>query len=76
MKIHIPEMGTWESIGTPETSKSDRRGQNTSYWKVLYTIRKLLKFRCLKWAHMTHLDIFSTNYGKKKGRESNCQFDS
>jgi hypothetical protein len=25
---------------------------------------------------MNHLDICSTNYDKKKGRESNCQFDS
>jgi hypothetical protein len=26
---HTPKMGTWESTGTPETSKFDRRGQNT-----------------------------------------------
>jgi len=25
---------------------------------------------------MNHLDIYSTSYGKKKGRESNWQFDS
>jgi hypothetical protein len=25
---------------------------------------------------MSHLDICSMSYGKKKGRESNCQFDS
>jgi len=35
-----------------------------------------LKFRCLKWARMTRLDIYNTTYGKKKGRESNWQFDS
>jgi hypothetical protein len=34
-----------------------------------------LKCRCLKWARMTHLDIFNTSYGKKKGQESNWQFD-
>jgi hypothetical protein len=28
--IHTPEMGTWESSGTPENSKFDCRGQNTS----------------------------------------------
>jgi len=27
-------------------------------------------------AYMGHLDIYSTSYGKKKGQESNCQFDS
>jgi hypothetical protein len=35
-----------------------------------------LKCRCLKWARITHLDICSTSYGQKKGRESNWQFDS
>jgi hypothetical protein len=42
----------------------------------LYHWKKLLERRCLKWAHMTHLDTFNTSYGYKKGRESNWQFDS
>jgi len=29
-----------------------------------------------KMDHMTHLDIWNTSYGQKKGRESNWQFDS
>jgi hypothetical protein len=29
-EIHTPEMGTWESFGTPEILEFDRRGQNTS----------------------------------------------
>jgi hypothetical protein len=44
--------------------------------KVLHTIGKLLKCRCLKWAYMTHLHIWNTSYGQKKGWESNRQFDS
>ncbi len=28
--IHTLEMGTWESSGTPKTSKFNYRGQNTS----------------------------------------------
>jgi len=32
-------------------------------WRVLYIIGNLLKCRCLKWAHMTHLDIWNTSYG-------------
>jgi hypothetical protein len=74
--IHTPEMGTWEPTGTPETSEFDCRGQNTSHWGVICVIVKLLKRRCQKWARMSHLDICSTSYGKKKGRESNWQFDS
>jgi hypothetical protein len=44
-------------------------------WRIIYTIGKLLKRRCLKWARITHLDIWNTSYGQKKGRESNWQFD-
>jgi hypothetical protein len=75
-EIPTPEMGTWESSGTPEILEFDCRGQNASHWGVLYIIGKLLKCRCWKWPHMGHLDIFSTSYGKKKGWESNWQFDS
>jgi hypothetical protein len=74
-ETHTPEMGTWESSGTPKISEYDCRGQNTSHWGVLNIIGKLLKCRCLKWARMNHLDICSTSYGKKEGKESNWQFD-
>jgi hypothetical protein len=73
---HTLGMGTWESIGTPKTSEFDCRGQNTSHCGVLHITGKLLKRRCRKWARMNHLDIYSTSYAKKKGRESNWQFDS
>jgi hypothetical protein len=43
---------------------------------VFYIIGKLLERRCLKWAFIVHLDIWNTSYGQKKGRKSNCQFDS
>jgi hypothetical protein len=75
-ETHIPEMGTWESTKTPKTSEFDFRGQNTSHWGVFYIIGKLSKRRCRNWAHMSYLDICSTSYGKKKGRELNWQFDS
>jgi hypothetical protein len=75
-ETHTPEMGTWESSGTPETSKFDCKGQNTLHWGIFYIIRKLSKCTCRKWTRMSHLDIFSTSYGKMKGRESNWQFDS
>jgi len=71
---HTLENGTWESSETPE--KRDYKGQNTLHWGVFYTIGKFLKCRCPKWPCMSHLDICNTSYGRKKGRESNCQFDS
>jgi hypothetical protein len=73
---HIPEMGTWESSETPKTSEFNCKGQNTSPWSVLHFIVNLLNCKCRKWPRMNHLDIYSTSYGKKKGRESNWQFDS
>jgi hypothetical protein len=75
-ETHTPEMGTWESSETPETSEFDCRGQNISHWGFLYIIGKLLKFKCRKWPRMGHLDIYITSYGKKKGWELNWQFDS
>jgi hypothetical protein len=73
---HIPEMGTWKSSWTPKISELNYKGQNTLPWGILHVIRKILKCRCRKWPCMSHLDIFSTKYCKKKGRESNWQFDS
>jgi hypothetical protein len=39
------------------------------HWKAFGT-------KSLKWVYMTHLNTWNTSYGQKKGRESNCQFDS
>jgi hypothetical protein len=75
-EIHTFEMGIWECFGTPEILEFDCRSQNTLNWGVLYIIGKLSTCRCRKWARMSHLDIYSTSYGKKKGWESNWQFDS
>ncbi len=73
---HTPEMGTWESFRTPKNLEFDCRCQNTLPWGILHVIGKLLKCRCRKWPPMSHLDICNTSYGKKKGQESNWQFDS
>jgi hypothetical protein len=75
-EIHTPKSGNLESSGTPATSELDCRNQNTSSWCALYTVGKALKCRCRKWSRMSHLDIYNTSYGRKKGRESNRQFDS
>jgi len=65
-----------ESWWTSKISESDCRGQTSMSCDVPYIIGKLLKLRCLKWARIAHLNIWNTSYGQKKGRESNCQFDS
>ncbi len=75
-ETHIPKVGDWESFGTPECLEFDNKGQNTSPSSVLGVIEKVLKCGCPKWPRIGHLDICSPSYGQKKGRESNCQFDS
>ncbi len=65
-----------KSFGTPECLELDKKAQNTSHWGVLGVIGKVLKRRCRKWPRIGHLDICSPSYGRKKGRESNWQFDS
>ncbi len=71
-----PKSGNLESSGTSETSELDCKGPNTLPWGVLYIVGKVLKCRCRKWPCMNHSDICNTSYGRKKGRESNRQFDS
>jgi hypothetical protein len=76
MQLTFPKVEDLESSETFKNSEDDLRGQIFSYWCVLYINGKVLKRRCPKWPRMGHLDICSPSYGQKKGRESNCQFDS
>ncbi len=50
-------LGELESIRTPKSLRSNCKGQNPLDWRVFYTIGKILKLKCQKWAHITHLDI-------------------
>jgi hypothetical protein len=72
-QLPLWEMESWWTL---ETSESDCKGQTSISCGILYIIGKLLKRRCLKWARIVHLNIWNISYDQKKGRESNCQFDS
>jgi hypothetical protein len=50
------QFGNWSPNGLPNLQRAIV-GVNLLNWRVLYTIGKLLKFRCLKWAVMIHLGI-------------------
>ncbi len=67
-ETHTPEIRTWESSETPETLVFNYRGQKTSPRGVLYSIGKLLKFRCLKWPCMDHLDISAQVMAKRRAK--------
>ncbi len=74
-----PTLGkSWdlESSGTPECSELGSKEKNTSPWCVRGVIGKVLKRRYRKCPRIGNSDICSPSYGQKKGRESNCQFDS
>jgi hypothetical protein len=75
-ETHTPKSGNLESFGTPKNLELDCKGQNTSHWYVIYIVGKVLQCRCPKWPCISHSNICNTNYGRKKGRESNWQFDS
>jgi hypothetical protein len=72
----LGKVGDLESSRTSECLELDSKSQNTSQWGVLGVIGKVLKRRYRKWPRIGYLDICSPSYGQKKGRESNCQFDS
>jgi hypothetical protein len=76
VKPNTPKVGDLESSGTPECLEFYSKAQNTLHWGVLGVIEKVLKCKYRKWPRSGHLDICSPNYGQKKGRESNWQFDS
>jgi hypothetical protein len=79
MNPHTPKGASTLGVGVLMDSqifKKRSQGSKPIGLKVFYIIRKLLKLKCLKWGRMTHLDIWNTSYGQKKGWESNWQFDS
>jgi hypothetical protein len=65
-----------ESQWTPESLKNNLRNKKSLDWGLPYTIEIFLRHRCLKRGRIIHLTIYNTSYGRKKGRESKCQFDS
>ncbi len=67
-ETHTPKSGNLESSGTLVTSELNCRGQNTSPWNVFYSVGKALKCRCQKCPCMSQSNIYSTSYGRKKGR--------
>jgi hypothetical protein len=71
------ELPVWEleSLWSFEYSKRYFNNQISLDQRVLYTIEKLLKLRCLKWACITHLSTCNTSYSQNKGQELKCQFD-
>jgi hypothetical protein len=71
---HLEKLGIWSPPGLLNVQSSIARPKTPRVG--VGVIGKVLKRRYRKWPRIDHLDIFSPSYGQKKGRESNCQFDS
>jgi hypothetical protein len=70
------KMRIWSPPRLPNVQSSTARPKTPRIEVFLVSLEKVLKRRCRKWPRIGHLDIFSSSYGQKKGRESNWQFDS
>ncbi len=66
MNLHTPKWTPTLGVGVSMDFQIFK--EQLQRWKP---IGKFLEPSCLKWAHMTHLDASNTNYGQKKGQESN-----
>ncbi len=75
MKLTFPKVGTWSPLGLLKT-QSLIVGVKTPFIELFFILFERLKFRCQTWPRMSHLGICNTSYGRKKGQESDCQFDS
>jgi hypothetical protein len=64
--------GNW----TLECLQSNCRGQNPLNWGVPYIIEKLLECKCLKWVAWPIWILKTQVMAKRRGRESNWEFDS
>jgi hypothetical protein len=59
-------VGNWSPKWTLKFSECNYMGQNPSIQRFIYIIGKLLTFKCLKWARITHLNIWNTSYCQMK----------
>ncbi len=73
---HLEKVRTWSLPGLPNVQSSTGRPKTPRIGVFLVSLEKVLKRRYRKWPRIGHLDICRPSYGQKKGRESNCQFDS
>jgi hypothetical protein len=73
---HLEKLEVWSPLGLPNVQSSIARPKTPCIGVLLGVIGKFLKRRYRKCPRIGHSDICSPSYGPKKGRESNCQFDS
>jgi hypothetical protein len=74
--LTLPKMGLGSPPRLPKIQSVIARVKTLCIEALFIPLEKVLKYRCPKWPRMSHLDICSTSYGRKKGWESNWQFDS
>jgi hypothetical protein len=79
MNPHTPKGTPTLGVGVPVDFQMFREWLQRSKLiglSLLYIMGNFLECRCLKWACMTHLNIWNISCGQKKSWESNWQFNS
>jgi hypothetical protein len=76
MTLTLPKWGFRSPPGLLKFQSSIAGVKTPRLEASFMSLQKVLKCRCRKWPRLSHLDVCSTSNGKKKGRESNLQFDS
>ncbi len=66
VKPNIPKVGDLESFGTPECLGFNSKAQNTSHWRVLGVIGKVLKRRYRKYLALSIWTFLTQVMGKRR----------
>jgi hypothetical protein len=74
--LTLPKMGLGSPPGLPKTQSAIAGVKTPCIEAFFISLERSWSVDVQKWPRMSHLDICSTSYGRKKGRESNWQFDS
>jgi hypothetical protein len=69
-------MGLRSPLGLSKTQSAIARVKTPRIETFFIPLERSWSVDCPKWPRMSHLDICSTSYGRKKGWKSNWQFDS
>jgi hypothetical protein len=76
MTLTLLKWGLGSPLGLPKIQNSIVGVKTPRLEMFFILLEKVSKHRCRKWPCMSHSDICSTSYVRKKCRESKWQFDS
>jgi len=76
MQLTLPKVGKWSPLRLPKIQKMIWGVKSPHIGAFFISMERSWSVDAQNGLAMGHLDLCSPSYGQKKGRESNCQFDS